>query len=254
MRHRRKKVRKFVAKSQRSCTAFKVSQSDGFYSVYDRTCQSPALDELLHNPDELMAAGEMLKDGNSATVVRLKLKELDLVVKRYNIKDLKHAGKRSLRPSRAAVSWKMGQRLSWWRIATPKPVAMLEKRVLGLRSTAYFISEYVEGSLAYDLLRQPGLPAAELAYWSEQFAILLRRLRDSGLTHGDFKATNFLCGVDAKLYLIDLDAMRYWSKPGSAFKRAVKRDYKRLLANWQDMPEIERSFQNIIKNLQSDNF
>jgi predicted unusual protein kinase regulating ubiquinone biosynthesis (AarF/ABC1/UbiB family) len=148
----------------------------------------------------------------------------------------------------------MGQRLTWWQITTPKPVAMLEKRVLGLRSTAYFVSEYIDGSLAYDCLRQPGIPAAELADWLEQFAALLRQLRDSGLTHGDFKATNFLCGSDAKLYLIDLDAMRFWPKPGSAFKRAVKRDYKRLLANWQDMPEIERSFQNIIKNLQSDNF
>jgi len=118
-----------------------------------------------------------------------------------------------------------------------------------LRSTAYFISEYVAGSLAYDCLRRPELSAPELENWLEQFATLLRRLRDLGLTHGDFKATNFLCGSDAKLYLIDLDAMRNWPKPGSAFKRAVKRDYKRLLANWQDMPEIERSFQDIIKNL-----
>ena len=247
--HRRYKVEKFVAKSQRSCTAFKASQENGFYSVYDRSYQSPALNELLHRPDDMMAAGEMLKAGNSATVVRLQVADLDLVVKRYNIKDLKHACKRGLRPSRAAVSWKMGQRLSWWQIATPKPVAMLEKRVLGLRSTAYFISEFVDGSLADDCLRRPGISAAELADWSEQFAALLRRLRDLGLTHGDFKATNFLCGSDAKLYLIDLDAMRYWPKPGSAFERAVKRDYKRLLANWQDLPEIERSFQNIIENL-----
>jgi len=247
--HRLYKVEKFIAKSQRSCTAFKASQENGFYSVYDRSYQSPALDDLLQRPDEIMAAGEMLKDGNSATVVRLKLAGLDLVVKRYNIKNLKHACKRGLRPSRAAVSWKMGQRLSWWQITTPKPVAMLEKRVVGLRSTAYFISEYVAGSLAYDCLRRPELSAPELENWLEQFATLLRRLRDLGYDYGDFKATNFLCGSDAKLYLIDLDAMRNWPKPGSAFKRAVKRDYKRLLANWQDMPEIERSFQDIIKNL-----
>ncbi len=246
---RRYKVEKFVAKSQRSCTAFKAFSRESFQVVYDRAYQSSALDDLLRQPDALMSGGEMLKDGNSATVVRIRLADLDLVVKRYNIKNLKHACKRGLRPSRAAVSWKMGQRLSWWRIATPKPVAMLEKRVLGLRSTAYFISEYVDGSLAHDCLRRPGLPAAELANWLEQFTGLLRRLRDSGLTHGDFKATNFLCGRDAKLYLIDLDAMRHWPKPGSAFKRALKRDYKRLLANWQDRPEVERSFQNIIKNL-----
>lgn len=247
--HRRHKVEKFVTKSQRSCTAFKALREDGFYSVYDRAYQGSALEDLLRRLDVMMATGEMLKAGNSATVVRLKLEDLDLVVKRYNIKNMKHACSRGLRPSRAAVSWKMGQRLSWWHIATPKPVAMLEKRVLGLRSTAYFISEYVAGNLAYDHLRHPEIPELERASWIEQFASLLQRLRELGLTHGDFKATNFLCGADGKLYLLDLDAMRFWPKPNAAFKKIVTRDYRRLLANWQDMPEIEQSFQKIIKNL-----
>ncbi len=249
--HRRYKVEKFVAKSQRSCTAFRQFKRDNFYIVYDRVYQSSELNDLLKRPDVVMASGEVLTAGNSATVVRVAAGEVDLVVKRYNIKNLQHACRRSLRPSRAAVSWKMGQRLCWWRIATPKPVAMLEKRVCGLRSTAYFISEYVAGSLAYDCLRRPDISAVELTHWSEQFRNLLRQLRDSGLSHGDFKATNFLCGADGKLYLIDLDAMRHWPKsPQAAFKRAVARDYKRLLDNWQDTPEIEHIFHDIINSLQ----
>ncbi len=244
---RRHKIEKFVAKSQRSCTAFRCFEHDNFHIVYDRAYQSPNLDDLLKQPDVIMASGAVLKAGNSATVVRVGAGGLDLAVKRYNIKNLPHACRRSLRPSRAAVSWQMGQRLCWLRIATPKPVAMLEKRVCGLRSTAYFISEYVAGSLAYDCLRRPDIAAVELWHWAEQFRELLRQLRDSGLSHGDFKATNFLCGADGRLYLIDLDAMRYWPKPGAAFQKAITRDCQRLLANWQDRPEIEHIFLDIIK-------
>jgi len=247
--HRRSKVDKFVEKSLRSCTAFVACREDGFYTLIDRSYQGGDLDRLLRNPDELLADGEMLKDGSSATVVKVNIDGRNLVVKRYNIKNFRHGLRRCLRPSRAFVSWKMGQRLNWWRIATPKPVAMVEKRSFGLRSTAYFISEYVVGNSAYDYLRRPEIPAAELERWLQQFTILLTQLRNLGLSHGDFKATNFLCGTDSRLYLLDLDAMRSWARPESGFKAAVLRDYRRLLANWHDVPELELSFQRIIERL-----
>ena len=247
--HRRSKVDKFVTKSLRSCTAFAARREDGFYTLFDRSYQGGTLDRLLLCPDELLAGGEILKDGNSATVVKINIDGRDLVVKRYNIKNFRHGFRRCLRPSRAFVSWKMGQRLNWWRIATPKPVAMVEKRSFGLRSTAYFISEYVAGNSAYDYLRRPEIPAAELERWLQQFTVLLTQLRNLGLSHGDFKATNFLCGSDSRLYLLDLDAMRSWARPESGFKAAVLRDYRRLLANWHDVPELELSFQKIIEKL-----
>ena len=248
-KHRCRKVDKFVVKSLRSCTAFVAQQRSGFHTLLDRSYQGGVLDALLSRPDEMMAQGEILKAGNSATVVRFKIEGLDLVVKRYNIKNFRHALRRCLRPSRAFVSWKMGQRLHWWQIATPKPVAMLEKRTYGLRSTAYFITEYVAGSSAYDCLRRPDLSESELKNWLQQFATMLKQLQNLGLSHGDFKATNFLCGADLKLYLLDLDAMRYWPDSSARFKKVVTRDYQRLLANWHDTPELERSFKKMIDKL-----
>ena len=128
---------------------------------------------------------------------------------------------------------------------------MLEKRYYGLRSTAYFISEYVAGSNAFEFLQRSDLDASDLKGWLQQFATLLQRLLNLGLSHGDFKATNFLCGDDGRLYLLDLDAMHYWSRPGSAFRKAVERDHCRLLANWQGKSELEREFQKIIEGLQT---
>ncbi len=250
-KHRREKVDKYVAKSLRNCSAFAAQSENHFFRLIDRRYLNPAFSELLARPDEWMADGKILKAGNSATVVKLDCAGISLVVKRYNIKNFSHALRRCWRPSRAQVSWKNAQRLSWWGIATPKPIAMLEKRCCGFRSTAYFISEYVAGGNAFAYLRKRELTDSVLKVWLQQFAAILKRLIDHGLSHGDFKATNFICADDGRLYLLDLDAMRYWPRPGSGFKKAVERDHRRLLANWQGEPELERKFRKILRGLRT---
>ncbi|MEA3333933.1 MAG: hypothetical protein U9Q58_10100, partial [Pseudomonadota bacterium] len=169
--HRREKVDKYVVKSLRNCTAFAAQSENHFFRLIDRRYLSPAFSDFLAETDKMLAGGEILKAGNSATVVRLDFEGLDLVVKRYNIKNFSHALRRCWRPSRAQVSWKNAQRLSWWGVATPKPVVMLEKRCCGFRSTAYFISEYVAGSNAFDYLRRSDLNKSDLKAWLLQFAV-----------------------------------------------------------------------------------
>ena len=247
--HLRKKADKYVTKSLRSCTSFAAQNENRWFRLLDRHYQGSSFDNLWARPDEVMAEGETLKAGNSSTVVKLDLEGVGLVVKRYNIKNFSHALRRCWRPSRAYVSWKNAQRLRWWRVATPKPVAMLEKRYCGLRSTAYFVSEDVAGSNAFEHLRKCDLSASDLKAWLLRFAALLQRLINLGLSHGDFKATNFICGDDGQLYILDLDAMRYWPRHGSGFKKAVERDHRRLLANWQGEPELERYFQKVVNSL-----
>ncbi|MBN2706307.1 MAG: hypothetical protein JXR89_07700, partial [Deltaproteobacteria bacterium] len=65
----------------------------------------------------------------------------------------------------------------------------------------------------------------------------------------DCKATNFICGRDGCLYLLDLDAMRSWKRPGRNFFAAVARDHRRLLANWRDRPELQNEFTEILAGL-----
>jgi hypothetical protein len=57
-----------------------------------------------------------------------------LVIKRYNIKGFAHWLKRFWRPSRAWHSWREGNRLAFLGIATPKPLAVLEKRFVAAQS------------------------------------------------------------------------------------------------------------------------
>jgi serine/threonine-protein kinase RIO1 len=77
---------------------------------------------------------------------------------------------------------------------------------------------------------------------------LLRMLAGASISHGDFKATNFILS-NGKLFVIDLDAMREhrfrWR-----FRRAFRRDLKRLVQNWADRPEIEKMFLDQINRIE----
>ncbi len=172
---------------------------------------------------------------------------LRLVVKRYNIKNAWHALKRCFRPSRAWKSWRNAHRLASLGIPTPRPIALVENRWGPLRSKAYFITEYIEAINLNHLLRPGNVEENNLKDLIEQFVAMLQLFADASLSHGDFKATNFL--VDAgQISITDLDAMREhrfrW-----LHRRAFRKDCKRLMKNWKGLPEIEKKFQERLQNL-----
>jgi hypothetical protein len=116
-----------------------------------------------------------------------------------------------------------------------------------LRSKAYFITEYIQADNLNQLLHTGKISGNGLEAVVEQFAAIFRLFGAAFLSHGDFKATNFL--VDAgKILITDLDAMRKhhfrWTH-----RRAVKKDYRRLMKNWRGMPEIEKAFQKRLQKL-----
>lgn len=87
----------------------------------------------------------MLKDGGTCTVVRIDLEGLPVAVKRYNLKNTRHALSRAWRPSRAWQSWIEAQRLSYYGIPTPRPLAVVERRFGPLRGRAYLVTVASEG-------------------------------------------------------------------------------------------------------------
>lgn len=74
------------------------------------------------------------------TVVRVSVSDLDCIVKRYNLKNLRHALSRCWRPSRAWHSWRAGHLLRHLGIATPEPLAVLEERFGFLRRRAFLVT------------------------------------------------------------------------------------------------------------------
>ncbi|MDY6951157.1 MAG: lipopolysaccharide kinase InaA family protein [Thermodesulfobacteriota bacterium] len=244
-RHGRKKD--YLAKIYRECSAFVHRRSWRSFMVCDRQYYDDAMMSFLADPDSVMEAGSLLKDGNTSTVGLVEVAEQRLVVKRYNMKNAWHALKRCLRPSRAWISWRNAHLLASIGIRAPRPILFMEKRWGPFRSTAYFMTEYVGGFDAYHLMHSKEARAMSQERLANQFVELLQSFADASISHGDLKATNFILAQGA-LFVLDLDAMRE-HRNRWRFRRAFKRDYERFMENWAALPEVARAFQEQLAGL-----
>jgi len=203
---------------------------------------------FLTDPDALIDTNRLLKDGNTATVALVEVDCQRLVVKRYNIKNTWHAFRRCPRPSRAWNSWRNAHRLALLGIPTPKPIALLEKRWGPFRFKAYFITEYVDGINVYHLLHSESKKEIKHEDLVEQFGNLLQKLANALISHGDFKATNFIFS-GGELIVTDLDAM-YEHRFATQFHRKFKKDCQRLMKNWTNLPKIYKMFRDQLSRLE----
>lgn len=229
---RRAMISKYAdRKVLRECTDVHVEAQGARWLAVARAYWQPPLLELLRDPEAFLAQGRCawLKRGGSASVALVEIGENKLVVKRYNPKTTFRGVLRRLRPSRARASWSNAHRLVMYEIATPRPVALIEERRLGLLQRAYFIAEYLETDSALDFFRADHT-AQERAGVARAIARTLHQLYRAGLEHGDMKGTNLkVCG--SAVALIDLDAMRQHRRKRWIELRHL-RDLRRLFRNW----------------------
>lgn len=223
------RLRDLLAKAGRDCTLFSVSRGPSLLRAMPRS-EEAAMLPVLANADRLIDHGHLYKTGGAATVARVNANGRPLLIKRYNIKGVAHWFKRFWRPSRAWHSWIEAQRLRFLGIATPRPLAVLETRTLGLRGVAYLVTEHLDGP---DLMQcfsghiaDGHVPEAQLGALDTLFAALIRER----ISHGDMKAHN-LFWWQGQWALIDLDAMEQHAT-ASSFATAYGRDRARFLRNW----------------------
>ncbi|MBV6409477.1 MAG: hypothetical protein LC123_08160 [Burkholderiales bacterium] len=236
VRAREARLADILDKCLRDCSLFKVARrTDRFFSLV--RSEADFLAPLIADPDAWLEQGEALKRGRSATLARVELEGRKLVIKRYNIKGAGHALSRAWRPSRAWHSWIEAHRLRFLGIATPRPLALIEHRLGPLRGRAWLVSEYCEGpnlQTRLDGHAESGAPARV----KEAVRALFARLAAERISHGDLKATNFLCCGD-ELVVLDLDAMRRHDSE-AAWRKAWRKDRARFLRNWPEGSVLRR--------------
>jgi tRNA A-37 threonylcarbamoyl transferase component Bud32 len=216
---RHARLQRYAGKTQRNCTEYAVEGSLRSRSFSVRGLGEDLL-PLLADEAELFSRGEMLKSGNSATVVRVD-GPTRCVVKRFNIKSPAHGVRRMLRlMPRYRRAWVWGQLLRFLEIPTARPLALLERRYGPLRGVAFLIQEDLAGEHLLAEVSERGLTDARC----EEITGLLGLLKRAGISHGDMKATNFVIHRD-RVHLIDLDAMRFDAGGSRA-------DVQRFLDNW----------------------
>jgi tRNA A-37 threonylcarbamoyl transferase component Bud32 len=223
------RLRDYLIKIGRECSLFSVQ--DGPFALRAiRREEVATMLPILERADGLVDGGHLYKTGGAASVAKVDVAGRELVVKRYNIKNLAHWLKRFWRPSRAWHSWREGNRLQFLGIATPKPLALLEKRVLWLRREAYLVTEFLPGPDIIErfapFVASGHAPEAELQALDVLFAQLIRER----ISHGDLKGHNVFWHQD-RWSLIDLDAMCQHSSHAS-FVAAFAKDRARFMRNW----------------------
>ncbi|AZE33574.1 Serine/threonine protein kinase [Pseudomonas chlororaphis subsp. aureofaciens] len=237
------RLKDFLNKVSRECTLFSVLRGPFALRAIRRE-EEAAMLPVLEQADVLLDRGHLYKTGGAASVGRVEVAGRTLVVKRYNIKGFAHWLKRFWRPSRAWHSWQEGNRLAFLGIATPKPLALLEKRFLWLRSRAYLVTEYLAGPDIIErfapYIDSGAAPEAELQALDRLFAELIRER----ISHGDFKGHNLFWQED-RWALIDLDSMCQHHSLGS-FAPAYARDRARFMRNW---PQSSALYQVIDQRL-----
>ncbi len=225
----------------RECTAFGCIDTWNTFGIYDRKAGTPEFSEFLKNPDSAFSdpTTVMLKDGRSATVVKVTYDNRDYVVKRYNIKNMRHRLRRAIRRTRASMSWRLAQKFTMFGIPTAKPIAFIEKKWLGFRGKSYYVTEYVSSEHAGDYFAS--INPEKITEMVKQIGTLLKNIAKVEVTHGDLKITNILIDANKKPILIDLDGAAEHSSL-SSLRSAWRKEIKRFLRNFDDKPLISKQF------------
>lgn len=248
-RQRRGRLSAYLKKLGRDCTEFSAQRGLMGLQVVRRE-EAAGLHGLLADPDGAIEAGKSLKRGRSSTVALVDVGGRSLVIKRYNIKGFGHWLKRFWRPSRAWHSWVEGNRLGFLGIATPKPLAIIERRWCGLRGRSYLVTECIAGDNL--LTRLP--PDSQRPAPDEELQALQRLMADLArerISHGDLKGTNLLWDRN-QWALIDLDALCQHAREGR-FRAAFRKDRARLLRNWPAESILHGQVASLIPRLEANN-
>lgn len=178
----------------------------------------PALVPILENPDAaLVDPLRLLKHGRSSTVGRLN----GVVLKRYNLRKRGNLLKDLFRRSRAFRAFRKAYHLELVGIPTARPIAVGEKRTLGIVTRSYLVMEEIPGAKSAHQLSGRNRQALQAA------AELVARMHEEGFMHRDLKTTNLLFDDSGKPHLIDLEGLQFI---GPVSDDRAARDLSRLTA------------------------
>ena len=191
----------------------------------------------LHNPDDYLDNGTILKDSTSTKVAIAELNDhTKIFIKRYNNKSLRYTLRylfRSMRPFRVLKAVKKLNELS---IPTPNIFAALSKRKFKLiPASSYVIHEYWNNCLTtteyFDLLHND---RAHFKEFCRTITNYLAKMHHAGLRHNDLKVSNICCrrnDQELTFGFWDLDGIMIFN---SALTPAefIYLDMARLISSW----------------------
>jgi len=249
----RTRAQNYYKKTQRSCTEFEHEQGGGQEWLACRDIDPALKQKLQSNPDQFFQSvddDDLLKNGNTCTVVEIVEGGTSYILKRFNEKPLGYRLTHLLMTPRALLSWSNGHVLRLFGVPTPRPVACLILKTGLMVRRGYLLMEKVIGEPLLDVAEDRMSDASQSI--PRQFAQRWRELDTLNATHGDFKANNLIVEDDGTLVLIDLDGLTF-HRSLSDKQRSQAKDINRFMQNWQDSPQVVAAFtRNLISDYSTD--
>lgn len=234
---------KYQKKIMRSSSHFAKIKTLTLQGIFDRRYVDDEFVKHLYQPESFFRheSAQVLKEGRSSTVIRVDFNQQSFVIKRYNIKNMRHFLRRTLRRTRAYSSWRIAHKLNLFNVATATPVAFLQKKLLGFSGTSYYITRCIEGVTARQYFAQDQQPNEQSTALVKRILQLLKQLFKLEITHGDLKITNILIDSQLKPMIIDFDgAVEHASLSG--LHKAWRYEIERFLLNFDEMPAVKNLF------------
>ena len=161
-----------------------------------RRLPRPSGELFIPVPDQLPPA--ILKTSRKAIVTKINIKGQTFFVKEGRNDALRASFRFWVARLRNRRSWANSNKLVLKSIPTPRGLALLEEKRLGVWMRSFLIMEYVEGliPLRYyvQIFKNPSNPEAfqKKRAFISFMASFIRTLHQKGIYHGDFKSDNFL--------------------------------------------------------------
>ena len=236
----RGRARRYFKKTRRPCTEFEPRDSNIGTGMAARGACGELLERFFDRPDALMGEGDRLKAGNTCTVQQFKFAGQSYVLKRYNQKPRLTRLRRALVPSRARRSWSNGWVLQLAFIPTAQPVAFLDAGGFP-RSRSYLLMQSVPGDLLPDYIERYQRDVERMRVLVERVGSIWDALGRLRAVHGDMKATNWIVDASGKVYLFDLDSLRF-GLSGRRYRSGRQQDMERFLQNWTSHGTLANAF------------
>lgn len=172
-----------------------------------------------------------------------------LLVKRCNWGDLSRTIRSAWRTASARGCWKTGRKLIERSIPTPRPLACVEEKFGAIGYRSYLITEYIDGQSLYDCVHGGGAATSDLEHAARQVAEIWTRLVALRASHNDMKPENFIVDPSGRVWLIDLERVRF-HRVGSRMRRRQQADVQTFLhpRAWRNQSDVRSIFRQAFLN------
>ncbi|MCH9634068.1 MAG: hypothetical protein S4CHLAM7_08060 [Chlamydiae bacterium] len=216
--------------------------------VISKSDLSPDLEVLICDPDSFLEDSEgWIKNNSKRTVSIVDVGESVYFIKRYNTKNLyDYVTKCPFRSSKAFRSFFYAQLFTKEGLLTPKPLALIEKRIGIFWTSTYLIFEYKKGTTLEAFFSSNSIRLEKKLAAVKKLSDHLKILHKQRWVHRDLALRNLFV-IDDNIFFLDLDDMHSYAFNNYFFNKKFNR--KHLSKIQDELSHISKNSQILFSSL-----